>query len=777
MSDVAIPWILLAFAILGIIVLSLLLNSKSNKIIELNTEIEKLNADIKILKKQLEDAKSNIDTSDKLSKDAKTEADKKIAEAQANADRKIEDAKAEADKKIAQVKDETSKAISAEAKAAADKKIADAMAEANKKIADATAEANKKIAEANDEAAKQTQSAIDARTSATTQVSALQTQISQLNVRLANYDKFLSDLKALLGALNNNSIEANRIINMDITNGLTVIDAMLKQKNDQIKSLEDSKGIKGVDASILNALLADNKNSILEVNNNMNSLRTTNTSLNNQLQSLATSINTSMTAILTAPTQPLNNESSLIVPTYPVGGVITNDYKTNGQALQALEAYIKTTRAVLNKVLTDTTNPNKPTSINKVGDLLSIISDYNSRITNLQNQLNTANTELSMLRSKYMRVGNRIPVRHLKDTILFGYDINTFRPNSPVDNFYYNTSYNDNVTEIAPYVCHNTNACTSYTISANNKMLEFPKMESLVIPDSDKNKAHRICPTGYITKIRDLWVQDADNSKTRRFLPNNGLRNQLLGKYEIKLNDLVDVDGVKILDRYLAPQIGANETKSANDLLNEGKITSYNLPEYRKWGFNVDCGNNPNIYYNSNMKPNQTTAGAVITDADGRQYDFIRSKSKIFQKTDNLNVGITRPEDIDWNATSDSINFEYKNENGSDTIDFTKIGGNSAEKGILFLNTEVTGQQLGEVTTVMDLKECVDHVNNITSTAGYNKVAMLTKEPSMGWRYGCYGYTDNSATDKLTLKRNTLGSRFHSTYVFPNTSSVPNFDF
>ena len=122
--------------------------------------------------------------------------------------------------------------------------------------------------------------------------------------------------------------------------------------------------------------------------------------------------------------------------------------------------------------------------------------------------------------------------------------------------------------------------------------------------------------------------------------------------------------------------------------------------------------------------------------------------------------------------------FEYKNENGADTIDFTKIGGSSAEKGVLFLNTEVTGQQLGEVKSVMNLKECIDHLKNIaTPTAGYNKVAMLTKEPSMNWRYGCYGYTDNSATDKLTLKRNTLGSRFHNTYVFPNTSNVPNFDF
>ena len=122
--------------------------------------------------------------------------------------------------------------------------------------------------------------------------------------------------------------------------------------------------------------------------------------------------------------------------------------------------------------------------------------------------------------------------------------------------------------------------------------------------------------------------------------------------------------------------------------------------------------------------------------------------------------------------------FEYKNENGADTIDFTKIGGSSTEKGVLFLNTEVTRQQLGEVKSVMNLKECIDHLKNIaTPTAGYNKVAMLTKEPSMNWRYGCYGYTDNSATDKLTLKRNTLGSRFHNTYVFPNTSNVPNFDF
>jgi F0F1-type ATP synthase membrane subunit b/b' len=788
MSSTAVPWVLFSIAAVIVIILLMSLYSKSNEITELKAEIEKLNTEIKSLKKQVEEAKANKEAADKLSKDAKIEADKKIEDAKAEADKKIADAKAGADKKIedankeaiikiSQAKDETSKAVSAEAKAAADKKIADATAEANAKINQANAAAAQEIRQAKAAAEQKINQATAASDAAAASVATLQTQIGQVNIKLAAYDKFLSDLKALLGTLNNSSIDAAGIINMDITNGLTVVDNMLKAKNKQISDLQQSKGVSTGDAVILNALLSANNNSLQAVQSNMDALKTSNANLNTQLQGLARNINDSMNNILTASINAPDNNASLMVPTNPAGGIVNSSYTANQQTLDALATYVKTTRAVLNKVLADTTLDNKPTSINNVGDLLSIINGYNTRINNLQTQLTTANNELNMLRSKYMRVGNRIPVRHLKDTILFGYDINTFRPNSPVDNFYYNVFYNDDALVTAPYVCNNSLACTSYTMNATPNVLEFPKMESTVIATSQKDENIKICPTGYITNVRDFWVQDADRSDTRGFLPNNGLGNQLLGKYQIKLNDLVDSDGTKLLDRYYAKNnargVAVNKTNEPN--------TPHNLAEYRKWGVTVDCVNNPNLIYNSNMKPDESTGGVVLTDADGRHNSFIRSKSRIFAKNDNWNVGITRPEDIDWGATlGANVNaFDYKNENGSDTIDFTKVGDVSRgpTKGVLFLNTEVAGTRFGEEKAVMNLGECINHLNALPVTAGYNKVAMIQKEPYNNWKYNCFGFTDNSATDKLTLRRNTLGSRFHNSYVFPNISNVPNFDF
>jgi hypothetical protein len=566
----------------------------------------------------------------------------------------------------------------------------------------------------------------------------LKADIDAIGVRLSNYTTFVTELKKNLMSISTNIAVTS--MDTDIKNYstvLTAINAVLADKDALIKNL-DSKSTSAENQAALNRLLSGGKTFVsLETEyKNMTEMKTA-------FNSMVQTINNALANITIA----ANTEGSINIP----NGVVISENKVLDK-LNEHKNYISVTRKLINDIidkLGSTVTEKDATKYTTAQQVMELLNKHIASTTNAENNYKAKISALELELSKFKFTNNRIPVSFLKDTILFGLDINTHRTdNQPSGSLLSNQVFSYEPRQAAQEVCSTDRYCASTTFSSAD-MIPFHVWSGRSINDNDAGNSYNMCEStgGIIDTIYKIQVQafDQNNADDKKKCPDQrvkttGLIPNILGKNSIKLADLNAPDP---------------------------------CPDVRKnWTFEVGCTKPVGVFLNSAFD------GTKITP------------TKIAKKDATWNVGISKPHFIDWKNSLDGKDpFGY--DENLKTLDFTKI--NSAatgSNGILFRNTELGGQNLGPSREVTSLKECVDYLNSYGTIP--TKAAIISKDAVSNYKFICQprgkvpakGAVSATATSaaqpavpeqNIKLFRNIDSSNQWDVYVPGDV--VPDFDF
>jgi hypothetical protein len=567
----------------------------------------------------------------------------------------------------------------------------------------------------------------------------LKADIAAIGVRINNYSTFVTQLKTNLLAISNN--KAINAIDNDIEKYNTVlsaISAVLSDKDDIIKNL-DSKTSSTDNQAALSRLLSGGK-TFVQLEAEYKNL----TTLKDAFNRMVTTINDSLASITVATA----SDGSINIPS----GVVISENKVLDK-LNEHKNYISVTRKLINDMIVKlgtTDIERNPATYSKASDVLDLLNRYITATTNAENNYKAKISALEEELSRYRLTNNRIPVSFLKDTILFGLDINTYRPEDIGGaNNISNQGYTYEPRHAAQDICANDRHCASTTFSSAD-MIPFHVTTRRGINDSDSDNSYNMCEAsgGTIDTIYEFHVQafdqnNADDVKNcpRQRIKTTGLLPNILGKNSIKINDL----------------------NTAGDP----------CPGVRKnWTFTVGCTKPVGVFLNSAH--------------DGTKF----MPTKIANRNATWNVGISKPHFIDWKNSLDGKDPFTYNENLK-TLDFTKLNNAaSGSTGILFRNTELGGQDLGPSREVNSLKECVDYLNSYGTIP--TKAAIISKDAASNYKFicqprgkvpakGAVAATSTSAAQpavpeqNIKLFRNIGSSNAWDVYVPGGV--VPDFDF
>jgi hypothetical protein len=574
------------------------------------------------------------------------------------------------------------------------------------------------------------------------QIIKLKAEIDSLGVRISTYNTFVTSLKANLARVSSGpsiSLISNEIEKYNTI--LTAIDAVLADKDNAIRNLNNNATDKA-NQDALSSLLSGGKK-FTDLESDYKKLTKDNTELTTAVNNIVNNINSSLTNITIAE----NTNGSINMP----NAIIIDNRNINTANLAAVRSYISVTRKLINDMITKigSTDEEKKTGNydtgKKVMDLLDkYIAATNTSKTNYEARIAQLELELSRFRI----TGNRIPISFLKDTILFGLDIKTYRPEfTPGALGNTNQGYVYEPRHTAQNICDNDRYCASTTFSSPTDMVPFEDVTNRSIQDRDAANSYDMCPTneGIISTIYEAHVEalntaDRDKCPKQRIRSSDGQLLNIYGKRNIKLADL-------------------NAEDQCKDVV-------------KNWTFTVGC-----------TKP----VGVLLNAAhDGTSF----KRSPIAEKTAQWNVGIVKPHYIDWGSSikvgTQNISNPFDYQDNLKTLDFSKLNnGSSGSSGVLFRNTDLGGSNLGQSIEVKSLQECVNHLNNTYSNIP-TKAAVISKDPVSNWKYVCQprGKVPASASTASTpavpeqnikLFRNIGSNQAWDTYV--PSGVVPDFDF
>lgn len=565
----------------------------------------------------------------------------------------------------------------------------------------------------------------------------LKADIDAIGVRLSNYTTFVTELKKNLMSISTNIAVTS--MDTDIKNYstvLTAINAVLADKDALIKNL-DSKSTSAENQAALNRLLSGGKTFVsLETEyKNMTEMKTA-------FNSMVQTINNALANITIA----ANTEGSINIP----NGVVISENKVLDK-LNEHKNYISVTRKLINDIidkLGSIVTEKDATKYTTAQQVMDLLNRYITATKNAENNYKAKISALELELSKFKFTNNRIPVSFLKDTILFGLDINTYRPaDMPVANNISPQGYSYEPRNAAPNICTSDRYCTSTTFSNTDDMIPFHEVAVRSINDDHAGNSYNMCEkTGGVIDSLYTFEVNADPTATaaqkeeckQKRIITTGLLPNILGKSHIKLSDLNAPDP--------CPGIKKN------------------------WTFRVGC-----------TKP--VGGGFFNLAHDGTKF----APTKIL-RDEKWNVGISKPHYIDWKNSIDGKDPFAYNENLK-TLDFTKLNNVGGSNGILFRDTHLEGENLGPFKEVKSLKECVDHLNKYGNVP---RAAAISKDAASNWTFICQpkgiikakGAVLATATtpaqpevpeQNIKLFRNIGSNQAWDVYVPPGV--VPDFDF
>jgi len=553
-------------------------------------------------------------------------------------------------------------------------------------------------------------------------MSALQTEINGLQSQLNNYNLLVNNIKLLLGPVGNNLTTDTR----QYTSVVAAIDSVLKDMQDQIKKLTNAIN-SNVDSNeqrnSMVSLLSTYGNSFVNIQNeidrwknetavvrsNLNTVTAERNRLEtdlNNMKKLVDTVNTSISNIVTS--QSYNPGDTILIPT----GQMLDVSNPNNPNIVALSRYVSVTRSVFERVLelSKIGISDGPATVQKASDIIDIMNKYNAKVQNLQ-------TELDNLKNKYTKVGNRIPVRYLRNTYLFDVDINGERP-AFLNGVGWNKAYNSNVTHSAPNLCDNNEICSSFTYPSSAGM-PVAYRSSRGIHERDAGNSYPMCSRGgRVTQILRADVsRDSDGAfrKSLYEVPNN-LEN-LIGSSSIRVADLVPQD----------PIVGIS----------------------KNFEFDVMCAPDTGVIYNAGYQ-------------DGSNFRL----SPLYKPTGDNNkwsVMVSKPELVNWG------NYGYNS--SSDTVDLSSLNNSSTgSNGILFRQTELFGKIVGVDRNVTSFSECQEQMRQNGAQA-----MIMSRKADRNGNYYCS--TRGTTSEPPTLARNKTGvnSSMFDVYIRPGANV--NFDF
>ena len=364
--------------------------------------------------------------------------------------------------------------------------------------------------------------------------------------------------------------------------------------------------------------------------------------------------------------------------------------------------------------------------------------DNSGDIDTVQKLLDVIKNKIDSGKMKYVKMRDRIPVRFLKNTILFGTessDVNTKALQTFIkdgdndvvvgDSMVYDIIQKYTLKE-AINTCNGLNNCTNISYSSEQMVPSSEIVFSII--EWDRRYVTRENDIGEdfrITKLIEAiiikggvehWATRVNLFTLHNLIPNFIFSPQnIVGKREYRLTDIANIN---ILN---------SDTLRGTDLEGTPENMLYFI-------LLLECEKVSNVKFGSDK--------------------LVNNVSPVIRNSPNYNVVISRPELINW------INYDYTPID--DTINLTLL---NSSNGILFRNTAYQGVEGEKIDNQDSLEMCLN-----TLKLKNPKALALGKN----WVNGKFWAIP--LTGSIILKRNTQGVQHTNVYLLPNVNDI-DFDF